>query len=296
MPDTTDALTNLYKFLLPEDPRPHGFMLPETVAKMPWTPGFNIDHDAKSVSFAAKAGCTACLLFKFNNALQKTVDAAIEQNLFSILNGRHSEHYRIIGTQHPVTLERFASPLFGIASRGAHMTGFTRMATGEIKVWIPRRAKHLFTYPNMLDTTVAGGVKADHTPFECIVEEAHEEASLPADFVRTNAKSVGVLTYMNDVRKTGLVRPDVLYVFDLEMPTDMVPRPNDEEVADFTLMSVEEIQRAMAGGDFKPNCNLVMIDFFVRYGILTAESEPDFVDIVSRLHRKLLVPTSPRME
>jgi hypothetical protein len=35
-----------------------------------------------------------------------------------------------------------------------------------------------------------------------------------------------------------------------------------------------------------------MIDFFIRHGILSAENEPDYLDIVARLHRRMEHPTA----
>lgn len=43
----------------------------------------------------------------------------------------------------------------------------------------------------------------------------------------------------------------------------------------------------MAEGQFKPNCAMVLLDFFVRHAILTPDNEADYAEIVSRLHRKL---------
>jgi len=48
----------------------------------------------------------------------------------------------------------------------------------------------------------------------------------------------------------------------------------------------------MGEGAFKPNCALVVLEFLVRHGILTAENEPDYVEIVARLHRRLEFPTA----
>jgi hypothetical protein len=50
----------------------------------------------------------------------------------------------------------------------------------------------------------------------------------------------------------------------------------------------------MTRGEFKPSCAAVMMDFFVRHGFITAENEVDYVEIVSRLHRKLPFRASPR--
>lgn len=46
----------------------------------------------------------------------------------------------------------------------------------------------------------------------------------------------------------------------------------------------------MAKGEFKPNCALLMLDFFIRHGILTAENEKDFEEIKSRIHRDIEFP------
>jgi hypothetical protein len=81
-------------------------------------------------------------------------------------------------------------------------------------------------------------------------------------------------------------------VYDLELPPETTPTPGDIEAVDFQLLSVEEVQKAMAAGMFKPNCALVLLEFFVRHGILTAENEPDYIEIVARFHRRLEFPTA----
>ncbi|TID18982.1 Nudix protein [Venturia nashicola] len=283
--------SDLYKLMLPNDSRPHGFMLPDTVFKMPWTSEFKVDHGSRIVQLndASDGKDTSKIC---NAAFQKTVDAAITQDAFEIIHGTHSEPYKVLGSRFPLQVERFSAPLFGIATRGAHMTGYT-FVNGEMKIWIPRRSAHLFTYPNKLDTTVAGGVKAQHTPYQCIVEEADEEASLPKDYVSKNAKPVGVLTYMTLSRRSGLIHPDVLYLFDIELTNDLIPIPHDDEVSEFKLMGIEEIKEAMVNREFKSNCNLVMIDFFIRHGILTPDEEPHYVEIQTKLHNSIPFPTAP---
>ncbi|KAK1995111.1 NUDIX domain-containing protein [Colletotrichum falcatum] len=289
----------LYKLMLPGDARPHGFMVPGTVERLPWTSDFRVDHDGRRVCLldTAAAGegggdpgkaCTA--------AFQRVVDAAIASGSFPTLNGMHSEHFRIMGARHPVSIERFPAPLFGISSRGAHMTAFVRTGGGGggdgIKVWVPRRSEHLFTFPGLLDTTVAGGVKAGDSPLDCVVAEAAEEASLPAGFVRDNARAVGAVTYVSMNRQRGTFFPTVLYVYDLELPESIEPAPGDDEVSGFALMDVAQVKSAMLAGRFKPNCVLVMLDFFVRHNIITPENNDEYLEIVTRLRRRLPVPTS----
>ncbi|TDZ68378.1 Uncharacterized protein CTRI78_v002101 [Colletotrichum trifolii] len=264
----------LYKLLLPNDPRPQGFILPATVARLPWTADFRIDHDERVVRLAditstdgPDPGRAATA------ALQRVVDGAIALgDAFPSVNGRHSEPFRVLGANHPVSIERFPAPLFGISSRGAHMTAYVKTADG-LKIWVPRRSAHLFTYPDLLDTTVAGGVKADDSPLDCILAEASEEASLPAAFVRDNARAVGAVTYVSMNEAKGTFFPTVLYCYDLELPESIVPTPGDDEVSAFELMSIDQVKAAMLGEQFKPNCVLVMLDFFIRHNVVTAENE-----------------------
>jgi len=174
------------------------------------------------------------------------------------------------------------------------MTAFVRDGQ-SMRIWAPKRAETKQTYPGMKDNTVAGGLSTGEQPFNCLIREAQEEASLPEDVVRT-AKAVGTLTYFHvrDARaggETGLCQPEVQYLYDLELPSDIVPRPGDNEAVDFQLLTVEETREAMAKGEFKPNCALVLLEFFIRHGITTAENEPDYIEIVSRLHRRLEFPT-----
>lgn len=285
----------IYQFFITGDPRPHGLMLAETVKKMPWTEDFIVNHESRAVTLRPNDNgdaSTAC-----TNALTKLIQQSIDDNTFKVIGGRHSEPYPIMGANFPIRLERYASTIFGIISRGAHMTCYT-ISAGEMKIWVPRRSPNLFTYPNCLDTTVAGGVAAGEGPFECVVREAEEEASLSMDFVRKNAKAVGCTSYigLNDVRgggETGLIGPDIMYLYDLELPEDVICKQNDEEVKYFSLMTVDEVKQGLAAGEFKKNSALVMIEFFVRHGVITAENEQHYPEIVARLHRRLPLPIAP---
>jgi isopentenyldiphosphate isomerase len=124
-----------------------------------------------------------------------------------------------------------------------------------------------------------------------------EEASLPEAAVRAATVSRGCVTYshVRDARaggETGLIQPEVEYVYDLKLDPETIPQPGDNEVEEFKLLSIPEVKAALARGEFKPNCANIMIDFFIRHGYLTAENEPDFLQIVARLHRRLEYPTA----
>ena len=81
------------------------------------------------------------------------------------------------------------------------------------------------------------------------------------------------------------LKPDVMTCFDLEMPADFTPRANDGEVEAFELWPVQRVFETVRDtNQFKYNCNLVLIDFFVRHGLIAAD-DPTFVAIVAGLRQ-----------
>lgn len=218
---------------------------------------------------------------------------------FKLLSGWRDELYPVYGPDNKLlySMERSASPLFGIVTYGVHMTGFVRAPEEEhgLKIWVPRRAAGKQTYGGMLDNTVAGGMATGENHLDCLVREAEEEASLPREFVQVKATFHDTITYIyirsaNAAGETGLIQPECQFVYDLELPIGMIPKPNDSEVQEFYLWTVNEVQEHMANGEFKPNCALLMLDFFIRHGILTPDNEKDYNEIKRRIHRQLPFP------
>ncbi|KAK8150763.1 hypothetical protein G3M48_008937 [Beauveria asiatica] len=294
-----------YKFLLAPDPRPHGFIHPTTVERLPWPSPFRIDHAAATVTLAVPTAALA------NAALQAAVDAAIACGRFPTLNGLHSEPFCVPGVAAaaypdpgPIRIERFAATLFGINTRGAHLTAYVRdpATRAIVGVWVARRSRSLYTYPGMLDSAVAGGVKADDSPLDCMLAESDEEARLPPAVVAPRLRPAGVVTLANRNPRTALIHGEILYVYDLDLSPPpgseagalgLVPLPGDDgEVDEFILMEWQDVVRRMKAGEFKPNVCAIMIDFFIRHGLVTPEGEDQYVEICNRLRRKLPMPTN----
>lgn len=178
-------------------------------------------------------------------------------------------------------IERAAVALFGIRAYGVHLNGYVRTGNG-ISLWIARRSRTKQTYPGMLDNAVAGGLAYGLTARQCLVKECEEEAGIPAAWAET-APAVGAITYTGTMPE-GL-RRDVLYCYDLELPQSFRPECHDGELESFTLMPVEDVAKIVRDtAQFKFNCNLVIIDFLVRHGIIGPD-EPDYVAIVKGLHQ-----------
>lgn len=200
------------------------------------------------------------------------------------------------------SVERAGAGLLGVMRYGVHMTGYIRdeQSSYGMKIWVGRRAATKSNYPSMLDNTAAGGLMTDEDPFECILRESEEEAGLPEKLMRERCKHVSTVTYIHitDERSGGeanLVYPETQWVYDVELPSDVIPVPNDGEAEGYYLWTVEEIQEALARGEFKPNCALVLVEFMIRHGILTRDNEPAYDEILRKLHRDVIFPGPHRI-
>ena len=228
-----------------------------------------------------------------------TIDAVMrywrDNKVFTILRGWRDERWPVYSDDGEVvySVERSGTGMLGVMRYGVHMTGYVRDETAPhgMRIWVPRRATDKSTYPGMLDNTVAGGLMTGEDPFECIVREADEEASLPENLMREKAKFTGMVTYIyiTDERaggERGQIYPETQWVYEIELPADAKPTPKDGEVAEFYLWTVDEVRAELVKGNFKPNCALIVVDFFIRHGIITAANEPDYA-------KKSAFPGSP---
>jgi len=178
-------------------------------------------------------------------------------------------------------MERAAVPRLGVRAYGVHMNGYVR-TPGGLKMWVARRSRTKPTFPGMLDNMVAGGQPIGLSLFENLVKECGEEAGIPPALAR-RAVAVGAVSYVAEVAE-GL-KPDVQFCFDLELPADFAPKPVDGEIESFALLPIAEVADLVARTrEFKFNCNLVVIDFLVRHGVVAPE-EPDYLAIVAGLRQ-----------
>ncbi|KAI9821792.1 MAG: hypothetical protein M1827_002373 [Pycnora praestabilis] len=278
-----------------------GYILP-SVAKFfepPHAPPvWQVDHSARTIRLARSIEGPNAVEQRSEMVAATTSTAWRTQDTFEVLRGWRDELYPVYAPRGKLlfNIERAASPLFGVVTYGVHMTAFVR-GKDCLRIWVPRRAKDKQTYGGMLDNTVAGGISTGEGVLESLVREAREEASLPEGLVRKGAKACGTVTYfyVRDARaggEAGLLQPECQYIYEIELGDDDRPSPGDDEVEDFYLWDVPKVQTALRQGEFKPNCALVLLDFFVRHGILTPENEKDYIEIVSRIHRRLEFPTA----
>ncbi|KAK9820250.1 hypothetical protein WJX72_008059 [[Myrmecia] bisecta] len=161
------------------------------------------------------------------------------------ITGWRNEMYPVVPAFHDAPLllmERAAAVCFGIKAYGVHVNGYVNTPSG-IKLWVARRSKKKPTWPGKLDHLVAGGQPHGLSCAENVIKECGEEASIPEDLART-AIPAGAVSYEYE-QSLGLKR-DVLFVYDLELPADFVPTPQDGEVEEFMLLPIEEVARIIS--------------------------------------------------
>ncbi|PNH06646.1 Nudix hydrolase 24, chloroplastic [Tetrabaena socialis] len=199
------------------------------------------------------------------------------------ISGWRDELYPVVPSfQHPPLLlvERAAATHLGIKAYGIHVNGFVRQAGGGLALWVARRSLTKPNWPGKLDHIVAGGQPHGLSCRENVEKECGEEAGIPPQLAAT-ARPVGAVSYLT-ISATGY-KPDVLFCYDLELPPDFVPTPQDGEVSDFSLKPVDEVAELVATTtEFKTNCCLVIIDFLIRHGYLTPE-QPGYLQLVAGL-------------
>jgi len=215
----------------------------------------------------------------------RAVDAALRHIADQgLIPGWRGEYYPVgtsLAGPHMMEMERAAVPYFGVRANGVHVNGFVRDG-GDIHMWIARRAADKPTFPNMLDNMIAGGQPVGISPHDNVIKEAWEEAAVPAELAKA-ARPVGAVSYCQETEQ-GL-KPDVMFNFDLELPAEFMPQNTDGEVAEFYLWPVEKVMEMVdATMDFKFNCNLVIIDFCIRHGLI-GPGRKDYLDLVQGLRR-----------
>jgi len=216
-------------------------------------------------------------------AVDAVVDALVDEGRVPKWRNETFDVASRWGTLPVFRLDRGAVPFFGTRAYGVHLNGYLRQGD-IIYLWVGRRSPGKQIAPNKLDNLVAGGIGNEHGVRETLLKEGEEEASIPASLM-SRAISAGAVSYRMETRLG--IRDDVLFVYDLEMPDDFVPKNRDGELVDFQLIAASEVlERIRTTSDFKFNVNLVILDFAVRHGLLGPD-DPEYLDVATGLHRPL---------
>ncbi len=195
-----------------------------------------------------------------------------------------------VNESYPVTLsfgghaemeiERAASNFLGIKTFGIHLNGLVKKQDG-IYVWVGTRSLDKPFWPGKLDQMVAGGLPVGISLMDNVIKESQEEANIPMNLAQ-NAQWVGTIDYQQQSWR-GLEN-STIYIYDLWLPENFIPKNTDGEVINFQLLSLAEIAYLTENtDDFKDNCNLVNIDLLLRTGMLNSK-HPDYAAIRDALY------------
>lgn len=198
------------------------------------------------------------------------------------------ERYAVLerwGVPPLASIDRGMVTPFGIRAFGLHVNGFTRDAEGRISVWVARRARDRAVEPGKFDNMVAGGQPFGLTVAENLLKESWEEAGLTPDTL-SRAVPVGMVSYT--MESAHGLKPDTMFLFDLELPAGREPRNTDGEVEGFELWPMERVAESVRDtDDWKFNVNLTMIDFLIRHGHFRPD-DPNYVELTLGLRRQTL--------
>src|SRR5213593_357633 len=212
-------------------------------------------------------------------AVDEVVDALVRENRVPKWRNEVFDVAPRWGEAPIFRVDRGAVPFFGVRAYGVDLNGYCR-DHGRLLLWVGRRAPDKRVAPNKLDNLVAGGIGNGYGVAATLAKEAEEEAAIPRSLIE-RAVPVGAITYLME-NEIG-VRDGVLFVYDLELPADFVPRNRDGEIVDFTLMPAESvIERIRTTDDFKFDVNLVLLDFALRHGLIPVE-DPEYLAVTSGL-------------
>jgi 8-oxo-dGTP pyrophosphatase MutT (NUDIX family) len=186
--------------------------------------------------------------------------AAIRLRAASLVPGWRDEFCALLdadGTE-LARFERGAFRTLGLPNRAVHING----SLPDGRLWIARRSAAKLTAPNKLDNMAAGAIAAGESASDCAVRELWEEAGVPAELAVLVQFTGTTLHSLRPLRHG--VHDELLLCADLVLPEDFMPQCQDGEVAEFMCMNRDEVEGALADGEFSVESGLVVRDWLGR--------------------------------
>jgi 8-oxo-dGTP pyrophosphatase MutT (NUDIX family) len=198
------------------------------------------------------------------NLLSQTMRALADRmRQGGFIPGWRNEEFAFIDAQgHALfQVERAAFRTFGLKSMASHINGFTESR----QIWLGRRSENKQIDPGKLDNLSAGGVSADETPWVCADRELWEEAGIPKA-IASEIQPAGRMEMRRPTPPLGF-HAESLYVYDLLLPSNLLPTNHDGEVAGFIAVSFGEAAARILADEFTADAALVTADFILRRSI-----------------------------
>jgi len=204
--------------------------------------------------------------------LKNAPPAQLSDSLRALANGLHqlglipawrNEEFAWYGSDghEYFRVERAAFRTFGFRSQAAHINGFTSTGT----LWLGRRSESKQIDPGKLDNLSAGGIAADETPWVCARRELWEEAGIPPE-IAAGIQPAGRMEMRRPTPPLGF-HAESLFIYDLLIPSNLLPTNHDGEVAGFIAVSHGEAAARILADEFTADAALVTADFILRRNI-----------------------------
>ncbi|WP_250450218.1 NUDIX hydrolase family protein [Caballeronia sp. ATUFL_M2_KS44] len=159
-------------------------------------------------------------------------------------------------------IERAASRFFGTMTYAVHLNGIVKYRDSAPQLWIARRSETKATDPGMLDNVVAGGIGWGMGIEPTLVKECWEEAGMRAELAST-ATPGGIFHVLQSIPEG--TQAEQLFVFDVLLPEDFVPRNQDGEVGEHRLARIDEVARWIEEGELTVDASLATLDCLLRH-------------------------------
>ena len=164
----------------------------------------------------------------------------------------------------PVVLERSVFRRLGLLAESVQLN----LLHPSGQQWIAQRAAHKAVDPLLWDAVVAGGLPAGESPLAALVREAREEAGLGlADLAELSA--AGCLR-VNRILPGGVHHLERVWVWTASCTEQVLPTPQDGEVAQFRLASRQEMVDLWRRGVFNYEAAAALL-LTPPVGLLTAQ-------------------------
>ena len=200
------------------------------------------------------------LLGDVSTSLNQLAKALNSANLGGVWRGEqlavHDQFGHLKGS-----VERAAVRPLGIVTQAVHLAA----RTADGRHWIQQRSLTKSNDPGLWDTLMGGMVSSADTIQSALERETWEEAGLRLDQLKDLAPG-GVLSIRQPARDddgggggAGYVVEDIDW-FTCTVPDGVLPVKQDGEVAQFVLMTSDEVISAMQRGEFTLEAALILAE------------------------------------
>ncbi|MGI4812496.1 MAG: DUF4743 domain-containing protein [Janthinobacterium lividum] len=171
-------------------------------------------------------------------------------------------------------IERAASRFFGSMTYAVHVNGMLFADTLTPRhdgpaLWIARRSAAKPTDPGMLDSLVGGGIGWGYGIGETLIKESWEESGIPAELAAQATR--GRVAHVLSSIEQG-TQEELLYIYDLVLPTDFAPVAQDQEVAEHRIAGIPELLQIIAAQAMTVDASIATLDCLARRGWLAADA------------------------